>query len=102
MLDWSADHALLIADELINKYGHRPGKDGVELDPEHNGRIIGMLFAAVPASARADIVEGLEMAIAEGICPAMICLLGKGRTKGLSGVWPLLLPLAPYADAVLA
>ena len=101
-INWAGDHALLIADEVIQKYGHLPGKNGVELEPEHNGRIIGMLFAVMPADARADIIKGLEMVVAEDICPAMICLIGKGRTKGLSGVWPLLLPLAPYADAVLA
>jgi hypothetical protein len=97
-----ADHALLITEELVKQYGHAPGETSIELANDHNVRIIGMLFAAIPATGRAGILEGLEMVIAEGICPALVCLLGKGREKGLSGVWPLLLPLAPYADAVLA
>ena len=101
MLDGSA--VMIMIEDLIKKHGRRPdNKQRVELSSEHNARIIGILFAALPADGRAHLIEGLDMLIAEGICPALIGLLGKGTTKGVSGVWPLLMPLAPYADKVLA
>jgi hypothetical protein len=98
----SGSQALFLVESLVKKYGHALGKRGVELEHEHNARIIGMLFAAMPVGARAHILKGLEMSIVEGVCPVMVGLLGRGTKKGLSGVWPLLLPLAPYAEAVLA
>jgi hypothetical protein len=56
----------------------------------------------MPAAARAEIVKQLETAISIGVCPAMVGLVGDGSGQGLSGVWPLMLPLAPYTDAVVA
>jgi hypothetical protein len=93
---------LLSVEEMIRQHGHLPGKRGPELTDEHNMRLVGILFAAIPATGRAGIVRMLDKAIAEGVCPAMIGLIGKGSEQGFCGVWPLLLPLAPYADAVLA
>ena len=54
----------------------------------------------MPKAERARVITGLEMIIAEDVCLAMVGLVGKGSVKGVSGAWPLL-PLAPYADAVL-
>jgi hypothetical protein len=42
----------------------------------------------------------LEDVIARGFYPAMVGLVGKGSEHGLCGVWPLVLPLAQYLDAV--
>lgn len=100
--NWAGDQVLLTVEHLVKKHGRAPAKTNIEFSSEHNTRIIGILFAAMPADARADMLRVLEMIIADGVCPAMICLLGKGSEKGSSGVWPLLLPLAPYADTVLA
>ena len=54
----------------------------------------------MPKAERARVITGREMIIAEDVCLAMVGLVGKGSAKGVSGAWPLL-PLAPYADAVL-
>lgn len=64
-------------------------------------RIIGCLFMGVPDAARADMIVRLEKVIAAGVCPPLIGLLGKGTKTGLCAAWPLPLPLAPYADAVI-
>jgi hypothetical protein len=98
---WSDDLVLLAIEDLLKQYGRPPGKKGAELSQEHNTRIIGTLFAAVPEEARADMIKGLEMIVAMDVCPAMIGLIGDGTKTGLSGVWPLVLPLAPYVDTVI-
>ena len=99
---FAGNEALFVADHLVNSYGRRPGKPGVEVANEHNARIVGMMFAALPATERAHMIKGLETAIAQGICPVMVCLLGRRQqdrhVRGLAAVSPL----APYADAVLA
>jgi hypothetical protein len=38
--------------------------------------------------------------IGRGHCPAMVGLVGKGPEQGPCGMWPLVLPLAPYLDVV--
>jgi hypothetical protein len=92
--------ALVAIEDLIKKHGRIPDKKpGIELSQEHNARIIGMLFAAMPD--RAGVLEGLEMVMATNACPAMVGLIGKGSVTGLCGAWPLVLPLAPYVDAVI-
>jgi hypothetical protein len=96
----SGVQVLLAAKDLIRKYGQPPGKHGVELEQEHNTRIIGMLLAGVPE--RDGMVDGLEMIVGMGVCPAVVGLIGKGSETGLCGAWPLVLPLAPYVDAVVA
>lgn len=91
-------------EDLIRKYGRKPSSDNnaVELTNEHNIRIIGMLFLAMPQDRRVEATEKFEQVIAKGICPAFIGLLGKGSVQGLSMVWPLPLALAPYADTVIS
>jgi hypothetical protein len=98
---WSGDQTLVVIEDLIGKYGRPPGKHGTELAQEHNGRILRMLFAVIPDEARADMIKGLEMIIGMKVCPAMVGLIGKGRETGSCGVWPLVLPLASYVDAVI-
>ena len=91
---------LVAIEDLIKKHGRIPDKKpGIELSQEHNARIIGMLFAAM--SDRAGVFETLEMVMAANACPVMVGLLGKGSVTGLCGAWPLVLPLAPYVDAVI-
>jgi hypothetical protein len=91
---------LVAIEDLIKKHDRIPDrKPGIELSQEHNTRIIGMLFAAM--SDRAGVCETLEMAMAAKACPAMVGLIGKGSETGLCGAWPLVLPLAPYLDAVI-
>jgi len=91
-------------EDLIKKYGRRPSSDNKapELNNEHNIRIIGLLFAAIPEDRRVEMTEKFEKIIAAGVCPVFIGLIGKGNAEGsLSMVWPLALALAPYADTVI-
>ena len=92
--------AIIAIEDLIKKHGRTPGKEVAELSQEHNVRIIGMLFAALPD--RAGVIEGLEMVMAADACPAMVGLIGKSTVTGLCGAWPLVLPLAPYVETVIA
>ena len=62
--------ALRAINEVLQQHGHPPDKRGAELENEHNTRIAGMLFAALPAAGRAHLIKGLDMAIGDGICPS--------------------------------
>jgi hypothetical protein len=91
-----------IIENLIKKYRQMPSLNGaVELDTEHNARIIGTLFLPIPNAARAEAITGFQNIINEGICPAWVGLLGDGSQTGLCLVWPLPIALAPYADTVI-
>jgi hypothetical protein len=54
----------------------------------------------MPADKRQSLVDLIEAFIDRGVCPAMSGLVGKGTTRGLCGIWPLVLPLAQYLDTV--
>jgi hypothetical protein len=87
--------------ELIETYGRARSLHSVELSQDHHNYITGLLFAATPMATRTWMVECLEAIIANNICPAIVGLLGDRSGKFINGAWPLVLPLAPYVEAVM-
>jgi hypothetical protein len=93
-----------VMDFALEEIGRLPGEEGAQLTEEHAFRILGCLFAGMPDAVRSDLINGVEQLSASGVCPAMVGLLGESSkigAAGLSGVWPLVLRLAPYAETVI-
>jgi hypothetical protein len=91
-----------IIENLIKKYGQTPSLNrAVELDNEHNARIIGTILLPIADAARADAIAMFQSVINMGVCPVWVGLLGDGSQTGLSLAWPLPIALAPYADTVI-
>lgn len=92
---------LRVIDTVVSQHGGQPGAKTPQLDQHVIMRIFGLLFSAHTKPQRAELVEGVEQAIAANLCPVHVGLLGRGTNKGTSaGIWPLGLPLAPYLDTV--
>lgn len=92
----------------INKFGAKPGKahpkypNGFGQDLAIN--IIGSLWSALGDSGRSDTGNEIDACIAAGVCPAIVCLIGRAKSGVKNGYsfCLLMLPMAPYADHVLA
>lgn len=97
----SPTEILLAVEFMVDKYGGKPGETTPPLERDVMVKFLGVLFGGTGPRDRADILEGVEHAIASSVCPLHVGLVGKGSTKGTSsGVWPLGLPFAPYADSL--
>jgi hypothetical protein len=100
--EWSAGAMCPVMVKVIEKYGHTPGLgNAVELESDHNNRIIGSLLLPIPEAARAEMFDAFEQIIAMGVCPVWVGLIGKGTVEGLCMAWPLPIALAPYARTVI-
>jgi hypothetical protein len=85
---------------VLDEFGHTPT---LALPRGSHGLLnaIGVLLAAPEAQT---LTPALDQLIAQDICPVLVGLLGpatSGRPGKFSAVWPLLLPLAPYIDALV-
>jgi hypothetical protein len=87
---------MLAIEDAIDKHGGKPGKRTRQLSQEHCRRLIGVLFSVV--SKRARLFHAIEQMIGDGICPAIIGVVGPGSRDGLAAVWPIVFALAPYLD----
>jgi hypothetical protein len=93
---------------FINKFGSKPGKahpkypNGFGHDLAIN--IIGSLWNVFGDSGKSDTGNEIEACIAAGVCPAIVCLIGRTKSGAKNGYsfCLLMLPMAPYADHVLA
>jgi hypothetical protein len=93
---------------FINKFGAKPGKahpkypNGFGHDLAIN--IIGSLWNVLGASGKSDTGNEIDACIAAGVCPAIVCLIGRSQSGAKNGYsfCLLMLPMAPYADHVLA
>jgi hypothetical protein len=50
--------------------------------------------------SRHELFRRAEQTVREGVWLAPVGLLAR-RTKALTGIWPLVIPLAPYAAAAI-
>jgi hypothetical protein len=93
---------------FINKFGAKPGNahpkypDGFGVTGTFN--LLGPFLIALGVSGRASMTETVDSCFGAGICPAVVCLIGGSRQpgKGTYSFSALTLPLANYADCVLA
>jgi hypothetical protein len=93
---------------FVNKFGAKPGKanpkypDGFGVEGTFN--LLGPLLIALGASGRASMIESVDRCIAADVCPAIVCLNGPSQSgkKGAYSFGSLFLPMANYADSVLA
>ncbi len=94
---------LATARAALKRYGGSPGTKTPDFG-EHALNILGALFS--PWSQQHDTVfDSVEKIAGFGICPVLVGLIGpaSNRKKGhYSMVFPLILPLAPYMDDILA
>jgi hypothetical protein len=102
----AVDEVLQTIRVLLRDHGAKPGKAAARAMPPQRGeRALGILLASIPQAELAELLERLERLSDNGVCPAMIGLLGPGsdgRDNSFSGAWPVLLPLAPYLDEGIA
>jgi len=96
------DEVAAVIRGVIEEYGHASGQESDPLSEERTLRILGALFIRMPDAERAGLVDVLQKVSDYGICPAMVGLLGDGFVTGLHALWPVMLPLARYADADVA
>lgn len=100
--------AALVMRRFINKFGAKPGKAHPKY-PQGFGvtgtfNLLGPLLIALGASGRASMIETVDRCIAADVCPAIVCLTGPSQSgkKGAYSFGSLFLPMANYADSVLA
>lgn len=65
--------------------------------------VIGALFSCLPEVARANLGTAIDATLADAICPAIVGLMGpssSGRPDRYAAAWPLVMPLAYYAEFV--
>jgi hypothetical protein len=63
--------------------------------------VTGSLLALLPMKARAKVAASVEHIRSNGFCPAMVAVIGpstSGDPNSCSLAWPLVLPLAEYAE----
>jgi hypothetical protein len=58
-----------------------------------------MLLAGIELELRHALFGDVAECVHEGVCPALVGLLVR-RAKALTGVWPLVIPVAPYVATV--
>jgi hypothetical protein len=82
----------------VDTWGGQPGTKTGGMPEDASINLLGLLFAAMSADKRQSLLDLMETIAGGGFCPAMVGLVGKGTTRGLCGIWPLVLPLAQYLD----
>lgn len=95
-------YTLHVIKNVLETHGGKPGKKKSKSpDQQVILQILGLLFASMPTESRHQLLYEL-IKVSNEVCPAMVGLIGPGTidpTK-MCGVWPLLLPLAPYVEAI--
>lgn len=88
----------------LRTFGRPYGEEEKEITRRRGQSIIGRLLAGLPRSTRRTHFSNVaELVDEHNICPALIGLIGpapSGAAAESCVVWPILLPLAPYADGV--
>ncbi len=94
--------ALTAVRYVVRRYGAAPGKPAARTAPEHKIHIaFGILFGLLPTAARESLAEALAGWCEHNICPAVVAVIGpssSGKPATSSFAWPLILPVAPYAE----
>jgi hypothetical protein len=68
-------------------------------------QILGMVLAPAADAQVSDSFDRMNRVIAEGVCPAMVGLIGpatSAKRGNFCGVFPLMVPIARYAELVTA
>jgi hypothetical protein len=91
-------------DMIVEAHGARPGQPAPhEISERVVAQIFGVLFAPLSGDMRAATCELVETCLTADVCPLCVGLAGDGSGEGrFSAAWPILMPLAPYADALMA
>lgn len=85
---------------LLETAGTGPGKRGPDLGPEVYP-VLGGMFSAIPDHMRGELAKSIDENLTEAICPVAMGLIGpaeSGRANMYCLAWPLVLPLAYYAE----
>jgi hypothetical protein len=88
----------VLIETVIESHGRTPDGESPDMPYEQQLLILGYLFTLVSEEAKVGLVSAIEGISSCGICPVLIGLLEVG---GGTGIWPLMMELAPYADAVM-
>jgi hypothetical protein len=87
---------------ILDKAGGAPGAaPETAIDEREMLRLFFALLATLPTKAISDLGHAMDRVRDEGICPALVGLLGpasSGSPNHFSVAWPLALPLAPYIE----
>jgi hypothetical protein len=95
--------AVDIINTTLDHYGARPGDNMPDLG-DRGPYVLGAMFAMVPSEPRTRLAKAIDVLREHSICPAVVGLIGpasSGRDGLYPVAWPLLLPVAPYAEHVL-
>jgi len=90
---------------VLNHHGRPLGDPAAELDQDTVERIAGALLAGLGTLARRTLFRHIAKIVDADVCPVLVGLIGpatSGESGKFCGAWPLLLPLAPYAEAVMS
>jgi hypothetical protein len=87
---------------LLDEIGGKPGAKCPDLG-NRIAPLVGGMLAVFPAAHRAELGRRIDVCREHAVCPALVGLLGpgsSGKKDRHSFAWPLLLPLAPYAEHI--
>jgi hypothetical protein len=95
------EELLYMSDYFVKKYGALPGKKGPICSEDVITNLVCGLFRG---DGGRETFSGLDTyGRQKRICPAAVGLIGRGLSGAAgsySGVWPLLMPLAPYQGVI--
>src|SRR4051812_26153092 len=88
--------------QFLREYGGKPGTRTKPAPALGAQNTVGVLLAALSDDEIRNTLPNAREVAACGLCPALVCLVGRGAKPGTNAaVWPMLLALAPYVDTAL-
>jgi hypothetical protein len=87
---------------VLQDHGQKVGaKSPSSLNEVQALNTMAILLGAIPDTELPKMLDIIEAAVAEDVCPVMVCLVGKGTRKGTScAAWPVIIPLAKYIETI--
>lgn len=88
-----------VTTQFLREYCGKPGARTKPAPALGAQNTIGVLLAALADDEIRNTLTNARNLAACGLCPALVCLIGRGAKAGTSAAcWPMLLPIAPHLD----
>jgi hypothetical protein len=95
---WQIEINGTLIEHVVENWGALPEETAKTADENTLLNVLGSLFAAL-GDARDAVISDAERMSADGICPALVGVVGPGaKPNTFAMAWPLFLPLAQYIE----
>jgi hypothetical protein len=81
---------------MLDEHGGRLAVRGKDLRQTTLANLLGVLLLGIDLEPRHELLRSVEQSVREGVCPALVGSIVR-RAERLTGIWPLVMPLARYA-----